>query len=46
MDLAIAATANVHGVVLLTEHTGDFEIIADLLVAPRRRRSVLRLIAE
>jgi len=31
MDLAIAATANVHKVPLLTENTGDFQIIADLV---------------
>jgi predicted nucleic acid-binding protein len=29
--LAIAATANVHGVPLLTYDTGDFKIIADLV---------------
>jgi len=29
MDLAIAATANVHGVGLLTYNTKDFQIIAD-----------------
>jgi predicted nucleic acid-binding protein len=29
MDLAIAATANVHGVPLLTYNTKDFQIIAD-----------------
>ena len=33
MDLAIAATANVHKVPLLTEDTGDFAIIADLVDA-------------
>lgn len=33
MDLAIAATANVHDVALLTQNTGDFEIIADLVDA-------------
>ena len=33
MDLAIAATANVHKVALLTENTSDFEIIADLVDA-------------
>jgi toxin FitB len=31
MDLAIAATANVHGVPLLTHNGGDFQIIADLV---------------
>jgi predicted nucleic acid-binding protein len=31
MDLAIAATANVHKVPLLTENTSDFAIIADLV---------------
>lgn len=30
IDLAIAATANVHGVPLLTHNTGDFQIIGDL----------------
>lgn len=30
-DLAIAATANVHGVPLLTYDTGDFSIIGDLV---------------
>jgi predicted nucleic acid-binding protein len=30
IDLAIAATANVHGVPLLTHNTGDFQIISDL----------------
>ena len=30
IDLAIAATANVHGVPLLTHTTGDFAIISDL----------------
>lgn len=29
MDLAIAATANVHGVPLLTHNTKDFQIIAE-----------------
>jgi hypothetical protein len=33
MDLAIAATANVHKVALLTENTSDFEIISDLVDA-------------
>jgi predicted nucleic acid-binding protein len=33
MDLAIAATANVHQVPLLTENTGDFQIISDLVDA-------------
>lgn len=31
IDLAIAATANVHGVALLTSDTGDFAIIDDLV---------------
>jgi predicted nucleic acid-binding protein len=31
IDLAIAATANVHGVPLLTHNTGDFQIISDLV---------------
>lgn len=31
VDLAIAATANVHGVALMTENVRDFEIIIDLL---------------
>jgi predicted nucleic acid-binding protein len=30
VDLAIAATANVHDVPLLTQNTGDFSIIGDL----------------
>jgi predicted nucleic acid-binding protein len=30
IDLVIAATANVHGVPLVTHNTGDFEIIGDL----------------
>ena len=30
IDLAIAATANVHGVPLLTHDIGDFQIISDL----------------
>jgi predicted nucleic acid-binding protein len=30
-DLAIAATANVHGVALLTYNTADFQIIEDLV---------------
>jgi predicted nucleic acid-binding protein len=36
-DLAIAATANVHGVALLTYNTADFQIIEDLVEvrAPR-----------
>jgi hypothetical protein len=33
MDLAIAATANVHKVPLLTENTSDFAIISDLIDA-------------
>ena len=31
LDLAIAATANVHGVPLLTDNTADFRIIGDLV---------------
>src|SRR3954470_5817935 len=31
MDLAIAATANVHRVALLTHNTDDFQVIADLV---------------
>jgi predicted nucleic acid-binding protein len=31
LDLAIAATANVHGATLLTYNTKDFEIIADIV---------------
>jgi len=31
MDLVIAATANVHGVPLMTENVSDFEIIGDLV---------------
>jgi toxin FitB len=31
VDLAIAATANVHGVPLLTADTADFAIIDDLV---------------
>ncbi len=31
VDLAIAATANVHAVPLLTDNTADFEIISDLV---------------
>jgi predicted nucleic acid-binding protein len=31
VDLAIAATANVHGVPLLTPNTSDFRIISDLV---------------
>jgi len=31
IDLAIAATANVHGVPLLTADNADFEIIGDLV---------------
>ncbi|MGH2853262.1 MAG: PIN domain-containing protein [Solirubrobacteraceae bacterium] len=30
IDLALAATANVHGVPLLTHNVGDFQIISDL----------------
>jgi predicted nucleic acid-binding protein len=33
MDLAIAATANVHKVPLLTEDIGDFQLIRDLVDA-------------
>ncbi len=33
IDLAIAATANIYGVSLLTHNTGDFEIISDLVNA-------------
>ncbi len=33
MDLAIAATANVHQVPLLTENLGDFQILCDLVDA-------------
>lgn len=33
MDLAIAATANVHNVPLLTENIADFQIISDLVDA-------------
>jgi toxin FitB len=33
LDLAIAATANVHGVPLLTYNTKDFQIIADTVDA-------------
>jgi toxin FitB len=37
MDLVIAATANVHAVVLVTENISDFEIISDLVdVRPPR----------
>ena len=35
IDLAIAATANVHGVPLLTNNIGDFQIISDLTDARR-----------
>jgi predicted nucleic acid-binding protein len=31
MDLVIAATANIHGVPLLTHNAGDFQIIGDLV---------------
>jgi predicted nucleic acid-binding protein len=31
MDLAIAATANVHSVPLVTENTADFRILRDLV---------------
>lgn len=39
MDLAIAATANLHKVPLLTENIGDFQIISDLVDArsPQQR---------
>jgi toxin FitB len=33
MDLAIAATANVHKVALLTDNVGDFQIISELVDA-------------
>jgi toxin FitB len=33
IDLALAATANVHGVPLLTHNVADFQIIADLVDA-------------
>jgi predicted nucleic acid-binding protein len=33
IDLVIAATANIHGVPLLTHNTGDFMIIGDLIDA-------------
>jgi predicted nucleic acid-binding protein len=38
VDLVIAATANIHGVVLLTHNVGDFAIIGDLtdVCAPDR----------
>jgi predicted nucleic acid-binding protein len=39
MDLAIAATANVHKVPLLTENIGDFEIISDLVDARSPQQS-------
>lgn len=41
MDLAIAATANVHRAPLLTENIGDFQIISDLVNArlPTRAES-------
>jgi predicted nucleic acid-binding protein len=35
IDLAIAATANVHGVPLVTNNIGDFQIISDLTDARR-----------
>lgn len=35
IDLAIAATARVAGVPLLTENVGDFQMISDLVDAPR-----------
>ena len=41
VDLAIAATANVHKVALLTENVGDFQIIRDLVDArPPSRAAV------
>jgi toxin FitB len=33
LDLAIAATANIHNVALLTHNTGDFQLIDDLVDA-------------
>jgi toxin FitB len=39
MDLAIAATANVQRVALLTENTADFQIISDLVDAREPTRS-------
>src|ERR1700752_4946556 len=36
IDLVIAATANVHGVPLLTHNTADFQIISDLTDARHR----------
>jgi toxin FitB len=33
IDLALAATANVHGVPLLTHNVGDYQIISDLIDA-------------
>jgi toxin FitB len=39
MDLAIAATANVHRVPLLTSNIGDFQIISDLVDAREPTRS-------
>ena len=35
IDLVIAATANVHGVPLLTHNTADFQIVSDLTDARR-----------
>jgi predicted nucleic acid-binding protein len=35
IDLAIAATANIHRVPLLTHNTGDFQIISDLVDAQK-----------
>jgi toxin FitB len=35
IDLAIAATANIHGAPLLTHNVGDFQIISDLTDARR-----------
>jgi creatinine amidohydrolase/Fe(II)-dependent formamide hydrolase-like protein/predicted nucleic acid-binding protein len=42
MDLAIAATANVHRVPLLTENVGDFQIISDLVDVRTPRLGGLR----
>jgi predicted nucleic acid-binding protein len=40
VDLAIAATANIHGVSLLTHNTSDFAIIGDLTDVRAPDRSV------
>jgi hypothetical protein len=37
MGLAIAATADVHRVPMLTENVGDFQIISDLVDVPTPR---------